>query len=268
MKLNHNKKRNTAFIYEMLIKELSKASMYNDVNKKNLVLSIIREAFAGNKLMKRELDIYKSFESIEKLDNDLTEKLLSESKKQFMRLNRKDVFDEQTKVISRINKDLGHDVWNTFIPEFKKVATINQVLNQSLSPKKQVLLEKKLLSSPAAEKKENKPFPNVNNLAMKTFIDKFNKQYSESLAENQKMLLNKYISSYQDSGIGLKTYLYEEIDRIKEEFYIYSQQNNSKTSQKVARLLERIQGYNKRKIDKDFVIEIMRMQTIIEEIKS
>ena len=34
MKMKHNKKRNTAFMYEVLIKELSKASMNNLQEKK------------------------------------------------------------------------------------------------------------------------------------------------------------------------------------------------------------------------------------------
>ena len=43
MKLSHNKKRNTIFIYEMLVKQLSKASMYNIVEKKQQILSILKE---------------------------------------------------------------------------------------------------------------------------------------------------------------------------------------------------------------------------------
>ena len=42
MKLSHNKKRNSAFLYEMLIKELSKASMNNLTERKNMVLDIMK----------------------------------------------------------------------------------------------------------------------------------------------------------------------------------------------------------------------------------
>tara|TARA_R110000824_G_scaffold269719_1_gene458175 strand:- start:411 stop:1217 length:807 start_codon:yes stop_codon:yes gene_type:complete len=266
MKLSHNKKRNTAFIYEMLIKELSKASMHNIIDKKKQILSIIKESFSKEKLMRRELEIYKSFEDVEKLEKNIVEKVIIESKKQFMNLDRKKIFDEQTRTISKINKVLDGDAWSTFIPEFRKVATINQILNQNLSPKNQVLLEKKFVEGMQPDLDNKKPFPNINNLAVKTFVEKFNDEYSASLTENQKTLLNKYISSYEDRGIGLKTYLYEEIDRIKEQLSLSLEDQDTKTAKKIKKIVERMNNYNQRKVDKSFIAEIMRAQLLAEEI--
>mgnify|MGYP001261247456 CR=1 FL=1 len=268
MKLNHNKKRNTVFIYEMLIKELSKASMHNITEKKSQILSIIKESFSKEKLLRKELEIYKSFSGIEDLSKPLMEKMITESKKRFLELDRKKVFDEQTKVISRINKVIGQEAWNTFISEFKKMATLNQILNQSLSPKNQVLLEERFLQKLTEDQKENKPFPNVNNLAVKTFINKFNNEYSTSLNESQRTLLNKYISSYEDRGIELKAYLYEEIDRIKEYLNTNLSSQDAGTSQKIKKIVERIDNYSQRKVDKAFITEVMKMQSLVEEINN
>ena len=186
MKLNHNKKRNTIFIYEMLVKELSKASMYNIAERKQQILSILREAFSKDKPLKKELEIYKSFQQIDDMKTTTVEKMIAESKKRFAALDRKQIFDEQTKVINKINKTLGPGVWNTFITEFKKMATVNQILNQSLAPKNQVLLEEKFLENFVVVSEKKRPFPNVNNLAVKNFVEKFNEEYSTSLNENQK----------------------------------------------------------------------------------
>lgn len=265
MKLNHNKKRNTAFIYEMLVKELSRASMNNSEEKKRKILSIIKEVFSKEKLMKRELEIYKSFEGIEKLEKKTVDKMIQESKKQFIKLDRKKIFEEQTNAINRINKTLDVTTWNTFVPDFKKIATINQILNHNLSPKNQVLLEEKFLEASVCLNEEKKPFPNVNNLAMKNFVEKFNEQYSISLNENQKILLNKYISSYEDRGISLKAYLYEEIDRIKQKLLINVEKQDKTTSQKIKKIIERVENYNQRKIDRSFITEIMKIQSLIEE---
>jgi hypothetical protein len=59
MKFKHNKKRNTAFVYEVLIVELSKASMVNDNNKKNKSVSLLKEYFSKGRELKKDLDIYK-----------------------------------------------------------------------------------------------------------------------------------------------------------------------------------------------------------------
>ena len=40
-KIKHNKKGNTAFLYEALVRELTKASIKKDENKKNVILSML-----------------------------------------------------------------------------------------------------------------------------------------------------------------------------------------------------------------------------------
>ena len=46
MKQRHNKKRNTAFLYETLIVELTKSSVRNDTNRKRNVIAILKEFFS------------------------------------------------------------------------------------------------------------------------------------------------------------------------------------------------------------------------------
>ena len=54
MKFSHNKKRNTAFIYEMLIMEFSRASINKDETKKQNILSILKEYFSDYYMEKRK----------------------------------------------------------------------------------------------------------------------------------------------------------------------------------------------------------------------
>jgi hypothetical protein len=267
MKFNHNKKRNTAFIYEGLVKELSKIALYEDTNKdkKNQVLSILREFFSKGKTLKKELDIYKSFDKLDGMDEKIVEKLIAEARKQHSKMDKKEVFNAQTSLINKINKTIGPKFWNNFLTEFKKIATVNQVIFKDSPPRKQVLLEKKLIESLTKRKEEKKPFPNVNNLAIKAFVKKFNDEYSETLQENQKTLLNKYITSYQDDGIELKVYLYEEIDRLKQKLNEHIKMNKLPESNKIQKIADRINNYNKRKLDKDFISEIMKLQSLESE---
>ena len=45
LKLKHNKKRNTAFLFESLTKELTKAIVNKDEKTKQIILSVIKEHF-------------------------------------------------------------------------------------------------------------------------------------------------------------------------------------------------------------------------------
>jgi len=59
MRLKHNKKRNTAFLYEVLTKEVAKAIVAKDLKKKDSILSLMKEFFSKGKALRKELELYK-----------------------------------------------------------------------------------------------------------------------------------------------------------------------------------------------------------------
>ena len=59
--MKHNKKRNTAFIFEVLIRELTKAIMEQDDNKKKYIIKLVKENFKGNNLLAKDLKFTKWF---------------------------------------------------------------------------------------------------------------------------------------------------------------------------------------------------------------
>ena len=265
MKLKHNKKRNTAFVYEILISELSKASMYDLQEKKEDVLKILKGNFFKGSILREELDIYKSFEGLSGLEERTIERIIFEARNTAANLNHDGIREAQTKIIDLINKKLGMSVWNNFVNEYKKIATINQVVFSKTSPKKQVFVENKLVSLLTTPKEaEKKPFPNINKLALKTFLERFNEQYSGTLAENQKSLLNKYVTSYKDEGLELKLFLYEEIDRLRETLQEQIE-NNNENSPKLKMVLEKINSYNSKKLDKKLITEVLKIQSLVGE---
>ena len=58
MRLKHNKKRNTAFLYEALIKELTKTIIHKEESKKEKIVLMIRESFNPKTLLGQELLLY------------------------------------------------------------------------------------------------------------------------------------------------------------------------------------------------------------------
>ena len=70
MKTKHNKKRNTAFIYEALVREIVKQSVTKNNKKRNAAIQIMKESFAPNTELRRELDLYKTL--LEKFNKKYT----------------------------------------------------------------------------------------------------------------------------------------------------------------------------------------------------
>tara|TARA_R100000008_G_scaffold79612_1_gene61432 strand:- start:767 stop:1570 length:804 start_codon:yes stop_codon:yes gene_type:complete len=265
MKLKHNKKRNTAFVYEVLIKELSKATMSEHHDKKNNVIDILKNYFSKGTLLREELEIYKSFESAEDLDKGTIEKIISEARSQAAALDQDKITKCKNELIGDMNKRIGRQCWDNFVKNYKKMATINQTIFQKTSPKNQVFLEKRLLEM-SDRQEEKQQFPTVNKLALKTFLQKFNNEYSNKLNENQRTLMGHYITSYKDDGLEFKSYLYQEVDRLKEGLQAFQSVSNSEA--KIDLIIEKMSNYSKRKIDKSLVTEIVKIQSLLEELQN
>ena len=95
MRLKHNKKRNIAFVYEALVRELTESVIKNNKNKQNKVASIIKEHFQTESLLKKELDLYKSIYQTRDLEKSTAEKIMIQVKQRHDSLDKKKLFQEQ-----------------------------------------------------------------------------------------------------------------------------------------------------------------------------
>lgn len=273
MKLKHNKKRNTAFLYETLVKELTAAVVEQDTNRKNAIVSIIKEFFSKGSILKRELDLYKALNETHKLDVYTAERLIAESKKQFAELDRKVVFNTQTALIESINKIVGQAAFSNFIPNYKTLASIAQIFQDSLPAKEKVLLERKvigrLVAKPTPEAPQDDRMEHIDNLVFKKVIENFNKKYNGQLLAEQRDLLNRYIVSFSDSDVEFKVYVNEELGRIKENLSILKEDKDIKADDqmldRVSQLEEVVGRFQTRKIDTDMIEKIMSIQSLIAE---
>ena len=59
MKFRHNKKRNTAFLFEALIREVTKAVAEGNKKREAKIIKIIKEHFSKSTELSKELKIYK-----------------------------------------------------------------------------------------------------------------------------------------------------------------------------------------------------------------
>ena len=275
MKPKHNKKRNTAFLYEVLIRELTKSITRRDQKKKKNIILILKEHFGINSILYKELQLYKDiFEKIEDetIDFHTAEKILHEAKITYWQgFDRKKIYKEQGEVISKINKDLSKSVFSNFIPNYKDLATLSQIFDDDLTIKKRVMLErqvvKKMMSDEEEGSKEIKP---INDLTYKTFIKKFNSTYA-SLNESQRELLKHCILSFSDDGISLKLFLNEEVGRLKEiineSLKMEEITSDTEMLDKTKKVIDLMEGYKKQKISNDMVKQVLKIQEFVKEIQ-
>ncbi len=270
-KTRHNKKRNTAFIYEALVRELTKCIVAKDEERRGIVVTLVREHFAKGTLLRQELELYKALYETEALEPHMCEKLIYEVKRSHNGLDKEGVFKEQTDLINKINKMLSKNVFGNFVPNYKSLATIAQILNPDVSVKHRVLLENTLAQAlsapPQAAKEEMAP---MDNLVYKTFVKKFNEQYSGKLLEGQETLLGKYIASFHDDGVELKIFLNEELSRLREVLSASLSDEELKQDsalfENANKVLTILDNYRQTEIDAPMIEQVLKIQSLVEEL--
>jgi len=270
-KYKHNKKRNVAFLYEVLIIELIKSVVSNNSERQNVIKTIIKEHFGKKStLLNKELKLYKSINDSPD-DAISAEKVLQEIKREYDSLDKDQLFREQSKLMFKIKKYLGDSVFSNFVPNYKNLASLSQIFNRDVSIKSRILLEKEILATMTNKSilTESQMVP-IDNLVLKTFVKKFNDQYS-NLHEEQKSLLGKYIISFSDNGLELKTFLNEEISRLKDEVKKSTEldeiKSNLQMSSMIKEVLMMLEGYAKQEISNIMIEQVIKIQNLVREIK-
>jgi hypothetical protein len=270
MKKKHNKKRNTAFLFETLVRELTKAFVSKDSDKSKKIKTIFKESFSNGSTLMQELDCYRALQEKSGLDKYTAEKLIFEAKSKYNKLNKDKIFAEQSAVIKKINHELGSDTYNNFVPNYKTHATLAQIFGDKVPVKNRVLLESEVLERLTSEDGPKETMKHVDMLVVKTFTKNFNEKYG-SLLESQRELLQQYITSFMDNGVDFKIYLGEQLSLIKKEIEdslhleeVKSDSDMVKNTKKALTLVEKLDVSS---IGKKELIKVLRLQKLAEEYK-
>ena len=272
MRLKHNKKRNTAFLYEVLTKEVAKAIVAKDLKKKESVLMLMKEFFSKGRVLRQELELYKLLGESHSADLYFAERIIQETKKEYDSLDQEKIFEAQSDIIKMINKNLGSGIYNNFVPNYRNLATISQIFGEDIGVKHRVLLERTIIQgiiSKPDEVVESKNMPHVDDLVYRKVVENFNAKYGKELDENQKTLIGKYVTLFGDNSLEFKAYLNEELYRLKEEIKKMSDSETIKTDEdmqrKVSLVSEKMESFKSQPIDDKMIQQVLKIQALTSE---
>jgi hypothetical protein len=265
--MKHNKKRNTAFIYEALVKEVTKSTVSNKHRRSAAAVGILKKHFAKGTTLYTEMQLYNTILETRNIQPAVAERLLQETKAARSNVNDKILFAAQSQVIAAINKSLGQHVWSNFVPNFKTLASINSIFNKRSSVKQKVLFEQALVDHMSQKSSTtHSNLKSIDNLTYRSFIKKFNDKYGDLLRE-QKELLSHYVTSFADDGFELRLYLNEEIYRLKG---LLSEAVEAELepliSQKVNKVVEYLDGFRKHELTEVHLNKVLQTQELVQEL--
>jgi len=268
--MKHNKKRNTAFIYETLTRELTKAIVEKDATRKNKILLLLKEFFTKGAPLAEELQLYGVLLSTANIQQRLAERLLHETKRAYELLEEETIFDAQSRIINAINKGLGKEVWGTFVPNFKSLASVSAIFNPKTSVKKRVLFEQAIVDKMSEQHdfRPSSPMASLDTLTYNSFIKKYNEKYG-TLLQEQKELLNRFITSFADDGFELRLYLNQELSRLKGSLSeAIDADLEPLISQKTSKVINYLEEFRKRDFTEADLNKVLKTQELVRELRS
>ena len=270
MKFRHNKKKNSAFIYEVLVLECYKAVLSKNKQLRHSILETIKTFFSSSTQLGKELNIYKAIMNTKNVDELSAEKIIQEAKREYKLLDEMKLLNEKNKLLFRIKKLLP-GAFTNFVPNYKDLASISQIFNKNVIINTRVMLENEILKKMTSNVlKENKMVP-IDSIVLNSFVKKFNGQYS-SIHTEQKNLLNKWITSFADNGLELKTFLNEEIGRLKTELkkslVLKEIADDTMMLERTKEVVQLLESFSKEPINEQMINHVIKIQSLIREIKT
>jgi hypothetical protein len=270
MKVKHNKKRNTAFLYEALTRELTKSIVDNDTDRAQKIKNILKEHFRSGKVLFGELGCFKALSDKADLDRYTAEKMVFRAKKEYESIDPQAIFKEQSAVIKKVNTQLGKEVFNNFVPDYKSYATLAQIFGNKLPVKSRVLMEQKIietLTEPEDHKEELQP---VDNLVISSFTERFNSAYGDLLPE-QKELLTRFITSFNENEADFRIFVGKELIRINESveasLSLEDVKEDAEMVESTKKVLEQLSEFNVSSLTERQILKILKLQQLVREYK-
>ena len=273
-KARHNKKRNTAFLFEALVKEMAKAVISKDEARHKTAAQIVKKHFAKGTALYEELQLYRAILETKETTEDIAKRVVLEATLRYHNINSRKVFTEQSDLIRQINYNLGTDVYANFVPNYKNIATVSQMFSNLTPVAEKVLLENKVVEfmTEKVEAKQENSLEPIDNLVFKTFAKKFNEQYSGKLTNEQREVLMRFVYSMSDNGVSLKSYLNEEIGRLRgvilDSKGLKEVKSDSSMLQKTEKVVEFLDSLKDTPLDESIIKKILKIQELASEVSS
>ena len=276
--LKHSKYKNTAILFEMLVRKLTSETLTSD---KTVTVEIIKKYFGKNTALSKELQLYNSLIKESFKTEAQTLEFIRSCKSAHNKLNKSTLRRQRYNLVKEISENFDFQkISKIRINNYKELASVYKIFeyNDSDNPKeilecKNVIVEHMSTSKDVLNKKNivlekyKNHDKDVRLLAYKLLVDKFNKKYS-TLDENQKNVLNKYIIHVNDTE-SLKLYLESILPNIKKQLKEQvSKISDPVTKIKVDKLSEMLCNVKTIKVvNESHILSILRYFDLIKELK-
>lgn len=255
--IKHSKFRNTGFLFELLVRQVTSDILSN---RKSIAEGLLKKYFNSKTELANELKLYQFIVNEKYNSENRAERFIDAVIDNRKKLDEKKILKEKYNLIKEIKENYQiADFLKSQVPNYKVLASVYKIFEFNLNtenaydPKDFVntkfSLVEHLIAKPISNakvvdkinealKKEDKE---IRLLTYKMLVENFNKKY-KSLNERQKGILKEYINSFTNSE-NLKVFIANEVVVLNKALTMVSKQIKDKVTK--IKLAETINQLNK-----------------------
>ncbi len=285
MSMRHNKKRNTALLYEFLMRHISKCVVEQNKVESQKAVQILKKHFAPSTPLGQDLKLFNAATKNTFKSRESASKVVSEMLKKAKEMDYGQLDEAKSKLIREINYTIkSPTIYEYKIPNYIVYASVQILLNEVRSKKTLVeFVDKAKLEETVVDflVKEEKNLPveqlkkdsNYSNAVYKFCLKRFNEKYDNTLSENQKKLLTKYAIYLlnEDKKPILKSAIEREVDTMKSKLRLIKDQKvrgDADLMKKLNECYKKLASSTFSEINDKTVLEIMQFMSLVEEVES
>jgi len=278
--MRHNKKRNTALLYEFLIRHVTRCLVESKADEANKAVSLIKKYFKSGPLCE-ELHLFNQVLKNQVQTAEYAAKILAEVESRASRIPTSKADEVKGNLIHDINKSFQKEsFYNHKIPNYSVYASLQSLINDASGHKKltesfdRIRLQERIVTFMVTERDRTKEAlkanPQYNSAVYRMVLQKFNKKYNETLSAPQKSLLAKYaVSLVTENKTVLVKALGEAIDSAQEALSFINNvevRKDKDLSQKIKECKARLIKTDKNDPSKENVISVLRFMALADEV--
>jgi hypothetical protein len=283
MKVKHSKFKNTAILFELLVKQITQEVLSNST--KNVSEKIIKEFFSSNKELAKELKLYNQIVKEKYSSIDDAKLFLEEVSKERVKLDENKLNKEKYNLIKTIKESYDLDKFlSSNLQNYKLLASVYKVFEtKTLGRKVEIrdfidsnntilehITNKRIAVKPADALYESfkQQSEDLRLLTYKLLIENFNRKYS-NLDDSQKGLLREFINNVTNTSTFPK-FIEEETKKVLSNLVKESKTVNDKVTK--IKISEMIKLYKSEKFLKENqekqVSVLMLTYELLKEVKN
>jgi len=265
----HNKKRNSALLYNFLIMTISRSLVEGNQRQSQRALRVLKKHYKPTSELFREFRLVNSLIETTVSSNIVANSIIQEAKRAVRMLDETALDRQKSLLIRDINHVISDpDFYDQHINEYRIIATIQTLVNdwRSANPdlKRMALYEEQLVNWLTTERPAESDVimesPGTNRLLMKIMMKKLNEKYSNVLNDDQKALIRAYaFSTANDETLSIQMKLNELRDSLVSAIDTYASATEVSTTLNEKLLSTKRQLVNESldKIDDELVTRFM-----------